>query len=83
MAFGHRAQYFTLDVATGVTFGEPFGFLKKDSDVEHYLEITEAMIPMFGIMGSLPWLVYVLHSWPFNRMLPGEGDNVGFGRLMR
>jgi len=83
MEFGHRAQYFTLDVATGVTFGEAFGFLKTDSDVESYLEITEAMVPMFGIMGSLPWLVHILHSWPCNRILPGEGDKRGFGALMR
>jgi len=83
MEFGHRAQYFTLDVVTGVAFGEPFGFLERDSDVEKYLETTETMIPMFGILGSLPWLVYVMHTWPINLMMPGEGDKVGFGRLMK
>jgi len=83
MEFGHRAQFFTLDVATAVTFGECFGFLNKDADVEKYLETTEAMIPMFGILGSLPWLVYVMHSWPINRIMPGEKDKIGFGRLMK
>ncbi|KAK3368788.1 cytochrome P450 [Podospora didyma] len=83
MEFGHRAQYFTLDVATCVTFGEPFGFLKKDGDVEHYVELTESMIPMFGILGSLPWLVHVMHVWPVNKIMPHEGDKVGFGRLMK
>ncbi|KAH6649549.1 cytochrome P450 [Chaetomium tenue] len=75
-------QFYTLDVATSATFGKPFGFLKKDGDVEKYLETTEAMTPMFGVLGTLPWLVYVMHAWPLNRMMPGEGDQVGFGRMM-
>jgi hypothetical protein len=83
MEFGHRAQYLSLDVSTCVTFGEAFGFLKKDADVENYLETQEVMIPMFGILGSLPWLVYIMHMWPINRIMPGEGDKVGFGRLMK
>ena len=83
MEFGHRAQFFTLDVATSATFGTPFGFLKKDGDVHKYLEITESMVPMFGILGALPQLVYVMHTWPFNHLMPGEGDKVGFGRLMK
>jgi len=83
MEFGHRAQFFTLDVATGVTFGKAWGFLGKDGDVEKYLETTEAITPLFGILGSLPWLVYVMHAWPFNKAMPGEGDKVGFGRLMK
>ncbi|KAK3360741.1 cytochrome P450 [Lasiosphaeria hispida] len=83
MEFGHRAQFYTLDVVTSVTFGRPFGFLKKDGDVEKYLETTEAMTPMFGVLGTLPWLVYVMHAWPLNKMMPGEGDKVGFGRLMK
>lgn len=83
MEFGRRAQFFTLDVSTSVTFGKPFGFLAKDGDVEKYMETTEAMIPMFGILGTLPWLVYAMHAWPLNRLMPGEGDTVGFGRLMK
>lgn len=83
MEFGHRAQFYTLDVVTSVTFGKPFGFLKKDGDVHKYLEITEIMIPMFGIMGAIPQLVYLLHTWPFNYLMPGEGDKFGFGRLMK
>ncbi|KAK1828873.1 cytochrome P450 [Podospora conica] len=83
MDFGHRAQFYTLDVATSATFGKPFGFLQKDGDVERYLETTEAMTPAFGILGSLPWLVYAMHSWPLKMLMPGEGDAIGFGRLMK
>ncbi|KAK4171117.1 cytochrome P450 [Triangularia setosa] len=83
MEFGHRAQFFTLDVATGVTFGKPFGFMEKDGDVNRYLEITEVMTPMFGVLGALPQLVYAMHAWPLNKLMPGAGDKVGFGALMK
>lgn len=83
MEFGHRAQFFTLDVATSVTFGRPFGFLDRDGDVNRYLEITEVMLPMFGVLGALPQLVYAMHAWPLRKMMPGAGDKVGFGVLMR
>ncbi|KAK0716635.1 cytochrome P450 [Apiosordaria backusii] len=83
MEFGHRAQFFTLDVATGVTFGKPFGFMERDGDVNRYLEITEVMLPMFGILGALPQLVYAMHAWPLNKLMPGAGDKVGFGVLMK
>lgn len=83
MEFGHRAQFFTLDVVTSVTFGKPWGFLERDGDVESYLEVSESITPMFGVLGSLPWLVHVMHSWPLRRFLPSDGDRVGFGRLMK
>lgn len=83
MEFSHRAQFLTLDVATDVTFGEPFGFLRSDGDVERYIEMNEAMLPAFGILGSMPWLVYLMHRWPVRLLMPGDGDKVGFGRLMK
>jgi hypothetical protein len=24
-----------------------------------------------------------MHAWPLNKFMPGEGDTVGFGRLMK
>jgi hypothetical protein len=83
MEFSHRAQFFTLDVVTNVVFGEPFGFLKQDADVEKYIEMSEFMLPIIGILGTMPWLVHVMHAWPINKMMPGDGDKVGFGRLMK
>ena len=83
MEFGERAMMFTLDVATSVTFGETWGCLQKDSDVNKYIESSESVLDMFGVISSIPWLVYVAHAWPFNLMMPGEGDGVGYGRLMK
>ncbi len=78
-----RRSSFTLDVSTGITFGEPFGFSEKDGDVEKYIETTETMLPMFGILGALPWLVYAMYSWPISYPIPGGSDKIGLGRLMK
>ncbi|KAM7213653.1 Cytochrome P450 [Rhypophila decipiens] len=83
MDFGVRSMMFTLDVATSVTFGKAWGFLESDSDVNEYLSTSEKMLPSFGVLGSLPWLVYVMHAWPINLLMPGPGDRVGFGCLMK
>lgn len=83
MDFGERSIMFTLDVATSVTFGETWGCLQKDSDVNKYIESSESVLDMFGVLSSMPWLVYVTHAWPFNLMMPGEEDSVGFGKLMK
>lgn len=83
MDFGRRGMMYTLDVATSVTFGTPWGFLEGDSDVNDYIKMSEQMLPTFGVLGSLPWLVYVMHAWPLNLLMPGAGDKVGFGCLMK
>ena len=83
MDFNHKSSYLTVDVATCVTFGEPFGFLKRDGDIGGYFEMQDAALPMYGVLGTLPWLVHVIHTWPFTRILPGEGDSFGFGCLMK
>ena len=83
MEFGHRAQYFTLDVTTGVTFGEPWGFLRRDGDVQKYLEISDFVMPVFGIFGAMPGLVHLTHTWPFTMLMPGDSDGYGFGALMK
>ena len=83
MEMGHRTQYLVLDMITDVTFGEPFGFLAGDEDVHRFVEINEGLLPIMGILGTMPWLVRLLHSWPLKGAMPGDGDNVGFGTLMK
>jgi len=83
MEMGHRTQYLVLDMITDVTFGEPFGFLARDEDVHRFVEINESLLPIMGILGTMPWLVRLLHSWPLKGAIPGDGDNVGFGTLMK
>lgn len=79
---GRRAQFFTLDVLSDLAFGEPFGFLETDSDVYEYIKTAEETLPMVMVTTVVPWLVKVLSSPIFKRLLPSEKDRLGFGRVM-
>ncbi|CAJ0540849.1 Ff.00g077560.m01.CDS01 [Fusarium sp. VM40] len=79
---GRRAQFFTLDVISDLAFGEPFGFLETDSDVYKYIQITEETLPSVMVTTVVPWLVKVLSSPLFKKLLPSEKDRLGFGKLM-
>ncbi|KAF4976804.1 hypothetical protein FZEAL_6585 [Fusarium zealandicum] len=79
---GRRAQFFTLDVISDLAFGAPFGFLETDSDVYEYIQTTEETLPMVMVTTVIPWLVKVLSSPIFKKLLPSEKDPLGFGRVM-
>jgi hypothetical protein len=49
MDLARVTQYFTLDVIVGVAFGKHFGYLKSDSDVYNYIQMTEAAMPLVSI----------------------------------
>ncbi|KAK4447256.1 cytochrome p450 [Podospora aff. communis PSN243] len=78
--FSNVAQYFALDAISAILWGEPFGFLRDDEDIGCYVQTMRDFLPIRSALSSLPvlpWLRPVL-----SRMLPGEGDEVGLGRLM-
>ncbi|KAM5353563.1 hypothetical protein ACJ41O_000213 [Fusarium nematophilum] len=79
---GRRVQFFTLDVISDLAFGSPFGFLETDSDVYQYIQTTEETLPMVMVTTVIPWLVKILSSPIFKRLLPSEKDRLGFGRVM-
>ncbi|KAF7558832.1 hypothetical protein G7046_g5333 [Stylonectria norvegica] len=80
--FGRKAQFFTLDVISDLAFGTPFGFLETDSDVYEYIKTTEENLPMVMVTTVIPWLIKMLSSPLFKRLLPSEKDMLGFGRVM-
>ncbi|KAI5918647.1 cytochrome P450 [Camillea tinctor] len=80
--FFQKISNFTLDVIGEISFGGAFGYLKEDCDLYNYHEISESSLPIMNVLSVVPWLTKVAHKWPFNMMLPKEGDRVGFGRLM-
>lgn len=82
MDFGRKAQYFTLDVISHVSFSEPFGFLATDSDVHQYIQTTEENLPAIIILTVLPWFMNIMGSPLLKRFLPSEKDIVGLGRIM-
>ncbi|KAK3346524.1 cytochrome P450 [Lasiosphaeria hispida] len=80
--FAHRAQYFTLDVISYLGLGEAFGFLSNDKDMYDYVAINDSTFPIISVLLTIPWADGYMKSWPLNKMLPKDGDNVGFGMLI-
>ncbi len=80
--FGHKAQYFTLDVISSLAFGEPFGDVETDSDVHGYIQAMEESMPTIIVTTVMPWGMELLQMPIFKGMLPSEKDAVGVGRAM-
>ncbi|TGJ81716.1 hypothetical protein E0Z10_g7051 [Xylaria hypoxylon] len=80
--FFQKVSFFALDVIGDISFGGAFGYLSQDTDLYQYHQINDESLPLMNIISTMPWLANILHKWPFNMMLPTEGDRVGFGRLM-
>ncbi|KAK7404120.1 hypothetical protein QQX98_010078 [Neonectria punicea] len=77
-----KTQFFALDAIGDVSLGEPFGYLARDEDLYSYNEINASSLPVMNVVSVLPWLTQAIHRWPLCLVLPREGDQVGFGRLM-
>lgn len=82
MQFFQKVSFFALDVIGDISFGGAFGYLSQDTDLYKYHQISDESLPLMNIMSTMPWLASILYKWPFSRLLPTEGDRVGFGRLM-
>ncbi|KAF5559669.1 cytochrome P450 monooxygenase [Fusarium phyllophilum] len=80
--FGYKAQYFTLDVISALAFGEAFGDLETDSDVNGYITEMEESIPTIITTTVMPWMIKLLQLPIFRSMLPSEKDEAGVGRVM-
>ncbi|GKU10634.1 unnamed protein product [Fusarium langsethiae] len=80
--FGYKAQYFTLDVISALAFGEQFGDLETDSDVNGYIKAMEESMPTIIVTTVMPWMMKLLQLPIFKPMLPSEKDKVGVGKVM-
>lgn len=78
-----KAQFFALDAIGDMSLGQPFGYLEKDQDLYQYNEINTTSLPMMNVVSVMPSLANLVHKWPLRLLLPKEGDQVGFGRLMQ
>ena len=81
--FGHRAQYFALDVIGEVAFGAAPGFLREDRDMHRYVEMNDAFVPVLIVMCNMPRLAGAFQYWPLNLLVPKETDGAGFGVLTK
>ncbi|PTB55260.1 hypothetical protein M431DRAFT_520506 [Trichoderma harzianum CBS 226.95] len=77
-----KTQFFALDAIGDISLGQPFGYLEKDQDLYQYNEINTTSLPMMNVVSVMPSLANLVHMWPLRLLLPKEGDQVGFGRLM-
>ncbi|KAH8130480.1 hypothetical protein FP744_10007095 [Trichoderma asperellum] len=78
-----KTQFFALDAIGDISLGQPFGYLDKDEDLYQYNEINTTSLPLMNVVSVMPALANIVHTWPLRLLLPKEGDQVGFGRLMR
>ncbi|KAF6840827.1 cytochrome P450 [Colletotrichum plurivorum] len=77
-----KVQYLTLDIITSLAFGYHFGYLEQDTDVHHYIQMTEESMPVMMILTVFPGLARILQSPLFRCAMPSEHDRVGFGKFI-
>jgi cytochrome P450 len=77
-----KIQYFTLDTISTIGFGQPFGDLKADADLNDYIKSGEQGLTIVTVSAALGLTSYL--QWPpIARLLgPSEKDKSGFGRMM-
>jgi hypothetical protein len=71
MDLGKKIQYFTLDVISTVGFGQPFGDLKADADLNDYIKSDEEGLSILKFclaLGLIP-----IMQWPPIARLLGPG----------
>ncbi|KAK3314261.1 pisatin demethylase [Apodospora peruviana] len=79
--FARKAQFFTLDAISDISYGKPFGFLANDTDLYSYIATIEEQLPTIMLTTVYPWIVDVLSSPLFKRLLPSDKDLIGLGRI--
>ncbi|KAH6714164.1 cytochrome P450 [Leptodontidium sp. MPI-SDFR-AT-0119] len=77
--WAHVVQYFTMDVLTNVAFSQPFGYLKKNTDLFDYINTVRTYIPVLDI----PVVNTILSSAIVRMfMAPTAKDRIGMVKIM-
>lgn len=77
------AQYWSLDVITSISLGEPFGYLTEDRDMYDFVKIIQGELPLATVCSSTPTLgAFVFGSGLVSLIGPTAKDAKGRGRLM-
>ena len=83
MDFGQIAQFFTLDVISGLAFGQPFGDLIVDEDKFDYIKTNEEAFPVMVSMSELREVRSFLEKSSLMKLLaPSAKDKIGFGKVI-
>jgi len=76
MNFAKVAQYFTTDVISAITYGQPWGYMQTENDEYMFLHTLETVTPMVHSSGVNPYirsLYQSLMSWLEPRHAAGKG----------
>lgn len=83
MDFGEKAQFLTLDVISGLAFGQPFGDLVDDKDQFDYVKSVEGSLPLLVCLSGLPEVHSFLEKSSLMKLLaPSAGDKIGLGKVL-
>lgn len=82
MDLAEKIPFFTLDVISHISLGEPFGDLKADSDVKNYIKSSEEGLKIgnTAFAMGIAWLKDKPVIGP--AISPSEKDATGFGHMM-
>jgi hypothetical protein len=77
-----QVHFFTFDVTSELSVGKPFGFIKKQGDVNGYINSLHIAFPFFNVTGNWPMLAWVMQTRIVNYLFaPSAADKEGFGHL--
>jgi hypothetical protein len=84
---GKRIQFLAIDIITHLCFGEPLGFVDRDSDIHNFIATIETQLPIvqhFSVILELNTLLLRLVDIPGLRkfIVPSSRDKTGIGRIM-
>jgi hypothetical protein len=83
MDLAASVQYFTLDSITKLAFGDEWGFLAADSDINALISTIEAMGPFMALCCDVPLVRKIFFSnFMLKLMGPKPTDATGLGHMM-
>jgi hypothetical protein len=83
MDLARKMAFFTMDVTTDIAFGQCWGCLAKDEDIDKWFESSELMLPNAIMVSTIPWLAKLFQILVIGRhVMPSDKDKIGAGRLL-
>ncbi|KAK1470784.1 benzoate 4-monooxygenase cytochrome P450 [Colletotrichum cuscutae] len=81
--FGRLAHYYAMDARSRMSFGQPLGLLRKNSDVFGLVAMSNLAIDILQFFTDIPPLQRIFTSDIALRLLgPKTTDKNGFGKIM-
>jgi hypothetical protein len=82
MDFAQITQFFTLDVITCLSLGQPFGWITEDKDIYEYVKTVENNLPVINFFSAVPLLSAIMRIPAVQKAaIPGVKDRVGMGKV--